>query len=211
MPYSSTGFNAEELYKEAAEILPLSKPGESPEESWSQSPACPAGYPRLNGSLDPHLMWYLGKPGHWWISFLKDKMFPEANTYAHDFSLSSLAASLLSFLRFVLPVCSNSIWAMSWIYLLNVLNPGSQGRKLPWLMVWWVPEIVSLRLLCACDIVSLLAVHYIFKDLPHGCLQGIPNTSKNTDPQLFSHSLGIRGNSGNLLFGVNYLNWFETT
>lgn len=39
MPYSYTGFHAEEPCKEAAETPPLSKPGESPGENWTQSPA----------------------------------------------------------------------------------------------------------------------------------------------------------------------------
>lgn len=67
-------------------------------------PCCPAGYPSLNGSFDPHLRWYLGKPGHWWISSLKDKMFPEANTYS---LISPFLPGRFSslFFRFVLPIC----------------------------------------------------------------------------------------------------------
>lgn len=63
--------------------------------------------------------------------------------YIRSWFLPFLSSRFSSLLRFVLPVCSNSIWAMLWIYLLNILNPGTQGRKLPWfmyLMGTWKPE-----------------------------------------------------------------------
>lgn len=182
----------------------------------------------MEGSFSSHPFWYLCQPGHGWFSSFKNKMIFWDQHILTWFSVSGRSFSLLRGLLFLLSIGFSlflqhqgqaGLWIalatefVSRIHKLSILE--LQAGNFPSWHIWWVPENVRLQLLFICDIVCSHRCSLNLQRLSHRWLQSNPNTFTNTGPQSLIHNSRIffflgGEYSENLLFLVNYLNWYET-